>query len=154
VFYFLVLASLLIPAQRPARARGAEFSVPQGWAVEYSFPDMLLVQHSKGASLRVVRSRTSDDLRSFAFRAVDRLANPLGFARVGMPQHFNDANEEWFEYAIRGNRQAEHRRILYRASRASQNPASVIEMIYENSEDRFDVLLSEAQSIVTHFLSK
>ena len=154
MFYFLVLTSLLIPAQRPARPRGPEFSVPQGWAVEFSFPDILVVNHSKGASLRVVRSRTTDDLRSFAIRAVDRLANPLGFAQVGMAQHFSDANEEWFEYVIRGNRLAEHRRILYRAARDSQNPTSVIEMIYESREDQFDVLLSEAHSIASQFLSK
>jgi hypothetical protein len=48
---------------------------------------------------------------------------------------------------------AAHRRILYRAIRNPKDPANVTEIIYENSEDRFNVLLTEAQSIATQFLN-
>jgi hypothetical protein len=151
--YLLMLAALLLPVQRPARGRAPEFSVPQGWTVELFSGIDLVVKHSSGASLRVIHRRT-DDLQGFAQRAAEGIAYPLGFALIGMPQHFNDGTEEWFQYEIRGNRIAQHRRILYRASRNPSDPAGVIELTYENAEDRFDVLLTEAQSIATQFLSK
>jgi len=154
VLYLLVVSALLFPAQRPARPRVPEMSVPQGWTVDLSGIDFLMVKHSSGASLRVGRNRIAEDLQSFAQRAAERLANPLGFAQIGRPLHFSDTEEEWFQYEIRGNRIAEHRRILYRAIRDSSNSTGVIEIVYENSEDRFEVLLSEAQSIATQFLSK
>jgi hypothetical protein len=149
--YLLIVSALLFSAQRPQRGRVAEISVPQGWTVDVDITDILIVNHSTGASLRVVRNRRADELESFAERGADRLANPLGFAQIGIPQHFNRDEEESFQYEIRGNRLAEHRRILYRATR---NSTGIIEIIYENSEDRFNVLLTEAQSIATQFLSK
>lgn len=151
MFYLLIVSALLFPAQRPQRGRVVETSVPQGWTVDVDSPDILTVNHSTGASLRVVRNRRADELQSFAERAADRLANPLGFAQIALPVHFNRGEEEWFQYEIRGNRLAEHRRILYRATR---NPTGIIEIIYEHSEDRFNVLLTEAESIATQFMSK
>ena len=151
MFYLLIVSALLFPAQRPQWGRVVEISVPQGWTVETDSPVFLVVNHSTGASLRVVRNRGADELQSFAERGADRLANPLGFAQIGIPQHFNRGEEESFQYEIRGNRLAAHRRILYRATRDS---TGIVEIIYEHSEDRFSVLLTEAQSIATQFLSK
>ena len=71
---------------------------------------------------------------------------PLGFAKLSEPQHFKGTNEEWVQYEIRGNRQTEHRRILYRAFRRC---SGLFELVYENNEDRFDQLLTEAQEIAS-----
>ena len=71
---------------------------------------------------------------------------PLGFAKLSEPQHFKGTNEEWVQYEIWGNRLTEHRRILYRAIRRG---SSCFELVYENSEDRFDVLVTEAQEIAS-----
>jgi hypothetical protein len=148
----LIVSALLVPVQRPARGRVAEISVPQGWTVDTDSPlVVLIVNHSSGASLRVVVNRRADELQAFAEREADRLANPLGFAQISLPQHFNRGEEESFQYEIRGNRLAAHRRILYRATR---NSTGIIEIIYEHSEDRFNILLTEAQSIATQFLSR
>ena len=150
--YLLMFSVLLFPAQRPVSGSLPEFAVPQGWTVALGGID-LVVDHSSGASLRVIH-RTTDNLQSFAQLAVERLANPLGFAHIGMPEHFNNGSEEWFQYDIRGNRIAEHRRILYRAIRNPNDPAGVIEITYENAENRFDVLLTEAQLIASQFLTQ
>ena len=71
---------------------------------------------------------------------------PLGFAKLGEPQHFKGTNEEWVQYEIHGNRLTEHRRILYRAFRRG---SGLFELVYENNEDRFDQLLTEAQEIAS-----
>ena len=150
----LVVAALLFPAQRPARGRAPEFSVPQGWNTITFSPLYLNIEHSSGATLRVVKRRVADDLQNVAARSADGIAYPLGFAEIGPPRHFVDGKTEWFQYEIRGNRIAAHRKILYRAMRDPDDSRSVIEMTYENSEDRFSALLTEAQSITTQFLSK
>ena len=72
--------------------------------------------------------------------------NPLGFAKLGEPRYFKDAHDEWVQYEIQGNRLADHRRILYRALRRD---TGYFEIVYEASEDGFDVLLTEAQSIAS-----
>ena len=71
---------------------------------------------------------------------------PLGFAKLGEARYFKDVHDEWVEYEIRGNRLSDHRRILYRALRRNDG---FFEFVYENSEDRFDVLLTEAQGIAS-----
>ena len=71
---------------------------------------------------------------------------PLGFAKLGDPQHYKNGSDEWVQYEIRGNRLSEHRRILYRAFKRG---ASLFELVYENNEDRFDQLLTEAQEIAS-----
>ena len=154
MIYLFMLSALLLPAQRQAPLRRPpEMAVPQGWTVALSGFD-LVVNHSSGASLRVVHRRTTDDLQAFAEREADGVASPLGFAHIGIPVHSSDGREEWFQYEIRGNRIAEHRRILFRAIRNSDDPNVIIEITYENSEARFDVLLTEAQSVATQFLSR
>jgi len=72
------------------------------------------------------------------------ILTPLGFAKLGEPQHFKGTNQEWVQYEIRGNRMTEHRRILYRAFRRG---AGLFELVYENNEDRYDLLLTEAEEI-------
>ncbi len=150
---FLLLFSALLQfsqPQRPARSRVPEFTVPQGWTAQLAGID-LRVRHTTGASLMVVRSRHTEKLASYARSAAEGWANPLGFARIGEPRHFSDAGQEWFEYEIHGNRIAERRRILYRATR---NSSGLVEIMYENNEDRFDTLLTEVHSMVTQFVSK
>ena len=117
--------------------------LPQGWTGRASGA-VARLEHSSGASLLVTRPRPTEEFNAFARHAVERLASPLGFARIGEPRHFSDPNQEWFEYQIRGNRLSERRRILYRLVRSD---AGFVEIIYENSENRFDALLSEALSI-------
>jgi hypothetical protein len=149
----LLLFSALLQSsqpQRPTRSRVPEFTVPQGWNVQLAGID-LRVTHATGASLTVMRSRHTEKLASYAQIAAEGWANPLGFARIGEPRHFSDAGQEWFEYEIHGNRLAERRRILYRATR---NSSGLVEIMYENSEARFDTLLTEVHSIVGQFLSK
>src|SRR5262249_14856266 len=141
---------LLSQQQRPARSRLPEFTVPQGWTVKLAGID-LHVTHATGASLTVIRSRHTEELASYAHKAAEGWANPLGFARIGEPSHFSDASQEWFEYEIQGNRLAERRRILYRAIR---NSSGLVEIMYENSAARFDTLLTEVHSIVAQFLPK
>jgi hypothetical protein len=102
-------------------------------------------------TLTVIRSRHTEELANYARSAAELLANPLGFATIGQPRRFSDAGQEWFEYEIHGNRRAERRRILYRATR---NSSGLVEIVYENSEARFDTLLTEVHSMVTQFLSK
>jgi hypothetical protein len=151
MIYVLLTLALLLPVQRPARPPIAKIPVPQGWTAELNTFD-LVIEHSSGAALKVLHRR-ADDLDAFAQLGADRLASPLGFAQIGAPAHFNDGTEEWIQYEIRGNRIADHRRILYRVMRDLNNRGGIIEITYDNSEARFDVLLTEAQSIVAQFLS-
>jgi len=150
MIFLLLFSVLLSQQQRPARSRLPEFTVPQGWTVKLAGID-LHVTHATGASLTVIRSRHTEELASYAHKAAEGWANPLGFARIGEPSHFSDASQEWFEYEIQGNRLAERRRILYRAIR---NSSGLVEIMYENSAARFDTLLTEVHSIVAQFLSK
>src|SRR5439155_22853873 len=147
MIFLLVFSALLqfSQPQRPTRSRVPEVTVPQGWTVQMVGID-LRVTHATGASLLVIRSRRTQDLASYAHIAAEGWANPLGFARIGEQHHFSDASQEWFEYEIHGNRRAERRRILYRAIR---NSSGLVEIMYENSEARFDTLLTEVHSIVT-----
>jgi hypothetical protein len=143
---FLILATLQA-AQPPASARGDRFQipVPNGWRVLTAGTDVVL-EHSTGASLLLLRATATANLEDFAQRQAERIMTPLGFAKLGEPQHFKAANQEWVQYEIRGNRLSEHRRILYRAFRRG---SSLFELVYENSEDRFDLLLTEAGEIAT-----
>ena len=71
---------------------------------------------------------------------------PLGFAKFEEPRRFKDSVEESLQYEIRGNRLSERRRILYRVI---FRKTSIFEVVYESSEDRFDILLSEAQTVAS-----
>jgi len=144
-FFVLILA--MFQAEQPTAARGDRFqiAVPQGWRILTAGSDVVL-EHSTGASLLLLRAMPAGNLDDFAQRQAERIMTPLGFAKLGEPQHFKANNQEWVQYEIRGNRLSEHRRILYRAFRRG---SGLFELVYENSDDRFDLLLSEAQEIAT-----
>jgi hypothetical protein len=142
---FLILAA--IQAAQPSVARGDRFQivVPQGWKVATAARDVVL-EHSTGASLLVRRPAAPKNLDTFAYDAVERIMAPLGFAKLDKPRRSKNGDEEAVQYEIRGNRLSERRRLLYRAI---QRRTGVFEMVYENSEDRFDVLITEAQAIAS-----
>jgi hypothetical protein len=131
----------------PAAVRGDRFQiiVPQGWKTLNGGGDVLL-EHESGASLLVRRVTQTKNLTDYAQQQAERVMNPLGFAKLGEPRYFKDAHDEWVQYEIQGNRLAEHRRILYRALRRD---TGYFEIVYEASEDRFEVMLTEAQSIAS-----
>ena len=135
----------LSQAVPPSLARGDRFQivVPQGWKVSRAAADVLL-EHSTGASLIVRRPVQARNIDVFARDGVERIMAPLGFAKLDPPRKFEDSNAESVQYEIRGNRLSERRRILYRVVRRD---AAVFEVIYENSEDAFNILVTEAQSI-------
>ena len=143
----LILAAVQLSPQAPTPARGDRFqiAVPQGWRILPGGSDVVL-EHSSGASLLVLRAGLTGRLDDFAQRQAERIMTPLGFAKLSEPQHFKGTNEEWVQYEIWGNRLTEHRRILYRAFRRS---SGLCELVYENNEDRFDQLLTEAQEIAS-----
>jgi hypothetical protein len=144
---FLLIFTAFQLAQPPVPVRGDRFqiAVPQGWKV-LSAGDDVILQHSSGASLLLLRAASTIHLDEFAERQAERIMSPLGFAKLGEAQRYKNGNEEWVQYEIHGNRQAEHRHILYRAFRRG---ASLFELVYENSEDSFDQLLTEAQEIAS-----
>ena len=146
VKYFVLILAML-QAEPPTAVRGDRFqiAVPQGWRILAAGSDVVL-EHSTGASLLLLRATPTSKLDDFAQRQAERIMSPLGFAKLGEPQHFKENNQEWVQYEIRGNRLSEHRRILYRAFRRG---SSLFELVYENSDDRFELLLTEAQEIAT-----
>lgn len=129
----------------PVRGDRFQIAVPQGWKV-LNAGDEVVLQHSSGASLLLLRATPAANLQDFAERQAERVMAPLGFAKLGEPQHFKGPNEEWVQYEIRGNRLDEPRRILYRAFRRG---GSLFQVVYENSDDRFEMLLTEAQEIAS-----
>jgi hypothetical protein len=143
----LLIFTALQVSSPPTSVRGDRFqiAVPQGWKVLVAGTDVVL-EHSSGASLLLLRATPTSKLQDFAERQAERIMSPLVFAKLGEPEHFKSANEEWVQYEIRGNRFDEHRRILYRAFR---HGAGLFELVYENNEDGFDQLLTEAQEIVS-----
>jgi hypothetical protein len=148
VAFIFLLAQI---AQPPAVLQGGgyEITVPYGWTARMVTRDANLV-HVSGATLMVMTSRGDQRVNNLIERTAEGLANPLGFATISKPRHFNNADQEWFEYDIRGNRLTDHRRILYRAVRTK---TGLTEIIFESAEDRFDVLLPEALSIASSLKS-
>jgi hypothetical protein len=126
-----------------------EITVPHGWTADWVGSGPRL-KHTSGASLVIMNSRSTDDFSSFTNRMAEGVANPLGFAIISKPRHFSNSDQEWYEYDIRGNRLADHRRILYRAVRSH---TGLTEIIFESAEDRFDILLPEALSIASSLKS-
>jgi hypothetical protein len=142
----LIFTALQVsPPPTPVRGDRFQIAVPQGWKVLISGDDVVL-QHSSGASLLLLRATPTANLVDFAERQAERIMSPLGSAKLGEPQRFKGTNEEWVQYEIRGNRLDEHRRILYRAFRRGPG---LFELVYENSDDGFDQLLTEAQEIAS-----
>ena len=141
----LLIFTVLQVSPPPTLVRGDRFQiiVPQGWKVLIAGTDVAL-GHSSGASLLLLRAVPVANLADFAERQAERIMIPLGLAKLGEPQHFKASNQEWVQYEIRGDRMDEHRRILYRAFRRG---AGLFELVYENSDDRFEGLLTEAQEI-------
>jgi len=141
----LALIFAVLQLSQPAPARGDRFqiAVPQGWRILTAGSDVVL-EHSTGASLLLLRATPAGNLGDFAQRQAERIMTPLGFAKLGQPQHFKGTNQEWVQYEIRGNRMTEHRRILYRAFRRG---SGLFELVYENNEDRYDLLLTEAEEV-------
>ena len=82
----------------------------------------------------------------YAQQQAERVMLPLGFAKLSEPRYFKDVHDEWVQYEILGNRLSEHRRLLYRALRRD---TSFFEFVYEANEERFDLLLTEAQGIAS-----
>ena len=132
----------------PVAARGDRFQlvVPQGWKLLNEGASVLL-EHSSGASLLVQRAARTTNLAEYARRQAERIILPLGFASLGEPQSSKDVGpSEWIQYEIIGNRITERHRILYRVMKRDAN---LFETIYEAKEDRFEVLLTEAQGIAS-----
>lgn len=131
----------------PPQVRGDKFQlmVPQGWKT-LNEGGFVLLEHSSGASLLVQRVSRPTSLSDYARRQAERVMAPLGFAQLGEPQYFRDTHDEWIQYEILGNRISDRHRILYRVLRRD---AGFFETIYEATEDRFQVLLTEAQGIAS-----
>ena len=144
---FAVLQTAQVPSPVPPPVRGDKFQiiVPQGWKT-LNDGGFVLLGHSTGASVLVQRVTQTKNLRDYAQQQAERVMTPLGFAKLGPPRYFKDAHDEWVQYEIRGNRLSDHRRILYKALRRD---SGFFEIIYEAGEDRFDVLLTEAQGIAS-----
>ena len=144
----LLLAALqaAAPSAQPT-ARGDRFqiAVPQGWKILTAGTDVVL-EHSSGASLLIVRVEASRNLAEYAQQQAERIMAPLGFAKLGDPRTFKDTRDEWVEYEIHGNRLSDHRRILYRALRRG---TAYYGIVYEASEDDYEALLTDAQSIAS-----
>lgn len=150
MIFLLLFSVLLSQQQRPARSRLPEFTVPQGWTVKLAGID-LHVTHATGASLTVIRSRHTEELASYAHKAAEGWANPLGFARIGEPSHFSDASQNGLntKYKATGLLNADGFSIV-----RSETLVVWSKFMYENSAARFDTLLTEVHSIVAQFLSK
>jgi len=134
------------PLSQPS-VRGDRFQifVPQGWKA-LNDGGYVLLGHSSGASLLVQRINRPGNLPEYAQRQAERIMLPLGFAKLGEPQSFKEGKDEWIQYEILGNRLAAHRRILYRVLRRD---TGFFEFVYEAAEDRFDLLLTEAEGIAS-----
>jgi hypothetical protein len=134
-------------AAAPVSVRGDRFQiiVPQGWRSLSAGEDVVL-EHSTGASILVRRIAATKNLEMYAQQQAERVMTPLGFAKLGEPTNFKDVHDEWVQYEIIGNRLSVHRRLLYRALRRDTN---YFEFVFEANEDRFDLLLTEAQGIVS-----
>ena len=145
VAFILLLFQITQPPQ-VVRGGDYEITVPHGWTSERTLNRSFNLTHTTGASLRVLTSRSTRNFRSYAQGVAENLANPLGFETISTPQHFSNAEQEWYEYDIRGNRLTDHRRLLYRAIRTT---TGLTEIIFENSEERFETLLPEAMSIAS-----
>ena len=153
-FLLLILAVLqavaatppaAVPAAVASTVRGDRFqiAVPQGWKVLTSDADVVL-KHTSGASLLIVRVEVTRNLSEYAQQQAERIMSPLGFAKLSEPRNYKDAHDEWVEYEIRGTRQADHRRILYRALHRG---TAFYGVVYEAGEDQYEALLTDAQSI-------
>jgi hypothetical protein len=146
---FLVAALMQTAAPPPAApiptVRGDRFqiAVPQGWKT-LNEGEFVLLQHSSGASLLIQRIDRTSNIAEYAKRQAERIMSPLGFATLGEPRVFKDSAQEWVQYEILGNRISDPHRILYRVLRRD---TGFFETVFEAQEERFEGLLTEAESI-------
>jgi hypothetical protein len=145
VLYVLSQAPAPASSNLPVRADRFQLVVPQGWKILYEGTYVLL-EHLSGASLLVERVDRISNMREYAMRQAERIMAPLGFAKLGDPRDFKDIHDEWIQYEIRGNRLADHRRILYRVLRRD---TAFFEFVYEAREDSFETLLTDAEAIAS-----
>jgi hypothetical protein len=138
-------APAAVPPAAPATVRGDRFQieVPQGWKVLTSDADVVL-EHTSGASLLIVRVEVTRNLSEYAQQQAERIMSPLGVAKLSEPRNYKDAHGEWVEFEIQGTRQEDHRRILYRALHRG---TAFYCVVYEASENQYEALLTDAQSI-------
>src|SRR5215470_14901484 len=75
----------------PATARGDRFqiAVPQGWKILTAGSDVV-IEHSSGASLLVLRTDPVRNLAEYALQQAERVMTPLGFAKLGDSRTFKD----------------------------------------------------------------
>jgi hypothetical protein len=147
LFLAVLQGSAPPPPPAPPTARGDRFqiAVPQGWKILTAGLDVVL-EHSSGASLLIVRAEATRNLAEYAQLQAERIMTPLGFAKLGEPKTYKDTRDEWVEFEIRGNRLSDHRRILYRALRRG---AAYYGIVYEASELDYEALLTDAQNIAS-----
>jgi hypothetical protein len=149
VVAFILLFAQVSQSPQVVQNGDYEITVPHGWTAEWVGGNSWL-KHTSGASLRIINSRSTNDFIGLTQRMAEGVANPLGFATISKPRHFSNSDQEWFEYDIRGNRLADHRRILYRAVKTH---TGLTEIIFESAEDGFDILLPEALSVASSLKS-
>src|SRR4051812_23968848 len=94
-FVFFLLAAFQVA--QPA------IIAPQGWSIRDTGIPRL--EHLTGASLLVIPGSRSVTLTGgYARDGAERIMKPLGFARLSEPTHFQNAEQEWIQYEIWGNR--------------------------------------------------
>jgi len=125
VVAFILLFAQVTQTPQVVQNGDYEITVPHGWTADWVGRDARL-KHTSGASLLIINSRSTNDFSGFTERMAEGVANPLGFATISKPRHFSNSDQEWYEYDIRGNRLAEHRRILYRAVRTHTGQTEII----------------------------
>src|SRR3989442_6619847 len=80
----LILAAVQVSEQASAPVRGDRFqiAVPQGWR-GLNDPGDIVLEHSSGASLLLLRATLTGRLEEFARRQAKRIMAPLGFPKLG-----------------------------------------------------------------------
>ncbi|MBI4474021.1 MAG: hypothetical protein HY646_15235, partial [Acidobacteria bacterium] len=142
---FGIVFVLLLQASPEAVIRGDAYQmlVPHGWSATESRPDRLV--HTTGASFEVLSiPRAAADIQQYAIRGVEQVWRPLGFVVVGKPVERKVRGYPAIQYDIQGNRLSERRKLRYIAV---DRGAGSYELIYENSDEGFDLLLNEAERI-------
>src|SRR5437868_11712569 len=105
----LLIFTVLQASPPPAPVRGDRFqiAVPQGWKVLNSGDDVIL-QHSSGASLLLLRATPAAHLEDFAEKQAERIMTHLGFAKLGDRRHYKNETTKWWQYEIDGTGLSKH----------------------------------------------
>ena len=145
----LVLQAVPPPAETVFQSRSMHILVPHGWkpAEPESRSSVIRLEHSSGASFEVRRAGSgTQKLKQFAERGLEQVWLPLGFVSLGDPLERKLRNDPAIQYKIIGNRLSERRKLSYIAVFRIDG---ALELIYENSEDQFELLSSEAERIAS-----